>query len=135
MTAPVADDATALVDLAELALQLLVRHRAGFVVDGLQLVRVVTELPTAIAAVRESVTSRPEPSVLADRSGCLHADGMHLLRIEKVQERLGDVSRSTVERLLRDGVLTRVHVGRRVGVDEAEVNAYIESLKAKAHAA
>ena len=52
-----------------------------------------------------------------------------LLTLEEVAERLGGVSRRTVEREIAAGRLRAVHVRRRVFITPREVEAYLASAR------
>lgn len=57
-----------------------------------------------------------------------------LLTLDQVARRL-QLSRRTVERLIREGRIRALHVGRRVRVTDRELETYIASLGRRGHAA
>jgi excisionase family DNA binding protein len=61
-------------------------------------------------------------------------EALDLLSMEGVAKRLG-VSEKTVQRMIRQGVFTKLKVGSLVRIDEAEVVAYIKLLHEQAAAA
>jgi len=60
-------------------------------------------------------------------------EALDLLSIGTVAKRLG-VSEKTVQRMIRQGVFTKLKVGSLVRIDEAEVVAYIKLLHEQAKA-
>lgn len=51
-----------------------------------------------------------------------------LVPIADAQIALGGISRTTLYRLVSDGALTRVNIGRRAFVTAESIDAYVESL-------
>lgn len=51
-----------------------------------------------------------------------------LLSIPEARSRLGHISKGLAYKLIQDGKLQRVHVGRRALVTESSVAAYIDAL-------
>jgi predicted DNA-binding transcriptional regulator AlpA len=52
-----------------------------------------------------------------------------LLDFPDAQRYLGNISRSTLKKLVVDGALARIHLGRRVAFRIAELDRYIASLE------
>lgn len=52
-----------------------------------------------------------------------------LLSTDAAQHRLGDVGRTTLYRLIRDGELSKVNIGRRVFVTADSVSRYIDRIQ------
>ena len=59
----------------------------------------------------------------------IHSDAMQLLSTEDAAQRLG-LHPETVRRFLREGILRGVKIGRNHRIEESEIAAYIERLKA-----
>ncbi|WP_273491600.1 helix-turn-helix domain-containing protein [Gordonia otitidis] len=54
-----------------------------------------------------------------------------LVPIDSTQNRLGGIGRSTVYKLVNEGKLTKVNIGRRGFITADSIRAYVESLTEK----
>jgi excisionase family DNA binding protein len=110
--------------------EVLARHRRRLRADGVAMSPEMHSLEEVMGLLaRFLARNRQEPTILDTVEDAVHAGGMALVvDFEECATEL-KVSRRTVERLARDGVLPTVSVGGRPRVRSSDLSAFVAGLE------